>query len=321
MSTRDIVLAVKKGDRVVYVANDGVEYNAVALDIAHFGFNQAIRAHGAFLNLAYFDALGNPVKVSAAALLGSEVDEEHVGMSAYEAAKRDVRYHGSSADDKEELVHEHAERINANPRTIGWRPGSVEDKVYVPANPARFDDVLAAQEAFMQQKTLVPSVPIPAAPSELERSYEATQPDLDAANAQSKLEAMAAEGNGGAQVTVEVLPSAADLDAVAAEHEAARQTSMDGNSALEPWQVEQAAQFKTDDKVQFTPESGNDTTPVYTIAGGTFGEGEKAQYFWMLDEMGGLFLGSNLVLASTKHPAEPPAETSAPQNDSADTAA
>lgn len=213
MSTRDIVLGIKKGDRVVYVANNGVEYNAVALDIAHFGYNQAVRASGAFLNLAYFDELGTPVKISAATLLGSEADDEHFGAAAYDAAKRDVRYHGSTGEDKEALVTEHFDRLKATPRTIGWRAGSVEDKVYVPADPASFDSVNAAAALYTQKHGTF--APIPAAPSELELSYEETQPDLDEASAKSKLEAMAAEGNGGAAVTLDAHPSSEDLDAVA----------------------------------------------------------------------------------------------------------
>jgi hypothetical protein len=283
MSTRDIVLAVKKGDRVVYVANDGVEYNAVALDIAHFGYNQAVRASGAFLNLAYFDALGSPVKISAAPLLGSEADDEHFGMAAYDAAKRDVRYHGSTGEDKEALVHEHFDRLKATPRTIGWRVGSVGEPVSVSKSDIPEDEIPVTGSFAgipLALTTRVPSGVVvmhpstfseavahnvaqfstPAVPSELERSYEATQPDVDEANAKSKLETLAAEGNGGAQLTLDALakssgvdgdagdwtqagqdatgfpvergsdaditkPSAADLDAVAAEQDTAIATS------------------------------------------------------------------------------------------------
>lgn len=296
MRTRDIVLAIKNGDRVVYAANNGVEYNATALDIPHFGFNQALRAPGLFLNLAYFDEAGTVVKISAAPLLGSQADDEHLGEGAYESAKRDVRYHGSTGEDKEALVAEHFDKLKANPRTIGWRTGSVGDSQTGSADEAFNSAILwrgyaaaienalifmgfeAPRVASDKTRTTPPdpaslkqiglglgSHPpaqsnVPAAPSELERSYEETQPDLDAANAKSKLEAMAAEGNGGAAVTLDAmqkssgidgdagnwteagqdttgwpvekgsetdvtLPSAADLDAVTAEQDTANATS------------------------------------------------------------------------------------------------
>lgn len=256
MRTRDIVLAIKNGDRVVYAANNGVEYNATALDIPHFGYNQALRAPGLFLNLAYFDEAGAVVKISAAPLLGSQADDEHLGEGAYESAKRDVRYHGSTGEDKEALIQEHFDKLKANPRTIGWRPGSVESNEVATLQPGIGG--APSTVGFVSHPPAQSNVP--AAPSELERSYEETQPDLDAASAQSKLEAMAAEGNGGAAVTLDAmqkssgidgdagnwteagqdatgwpvekgsetdvtLPSAADLDAVAAEQDTANATS------------------------------------------------------------------------------------------------
>lgn len=58
------------------------------------------------------------------------------------------------------------------------------------------------------------------------------------------------------------------------------------------------AQFKTGEKVRFTPESGNDTEAIYTIDGGELGEGPDAIWFWRLIEMpGALFRGSNLTPA------------------------
>lgn len=293
MRTRDIILAIKNGDRVVYAANNGVEYNATALDIPHFGFNQALRAPGLFLNLAYFDELGTVVKISAAPLLGSQADDEHLGEGAYESAKRDVRYHGSTGEDKEALIQEHFDKLKANPRTIGWRLGSVtedqtgdvdtaftsaiqwreyaatlesrimaEDENFIPvaADKGRTTPPGAPPYSLQPGLRAVPYASMPAVPSELERSYEETQPDLDAATAKSKLEAMAAEGNGGAAVTLDAmqkssgidgdagnwtqagqdatgwpvekgsetdvtLPSAADLDAVAAEQDTANATS------------------------------------------------------------------------------------------------
>lgn len=86
------------------------------------------------------------------------------------------------------------------------------------------------------------------------------------------------------------IPTQAEADAVAAA--AAAEDAAKGNPEPLP-----SEKFKVDDKVRFTAESGNDTTPVYTISGGESGEGDSAFWFWRLDEMDGLFLGQNLVLA------------------------
>ena len=61
--------------------------------------------------------------------------------------------------------------------------------------------------------------------------------------------------------------------------------------------------FSTGEKVTFSPESGNDTTEVYTIDGGEIGGGDAlgshTQWFWRLVEKpGSLFLGSSLQATS-----------------------
>lgn len=80
-------------------------------------------------------------------------------------------------------------------------------------------------------------------------------------------------------------PSAEDLDAVAAENAAKEATS--GAQDYE--------QFGPGQKVRFTPESGNDTTPIYTIETWSREPVEGALLFWKLEEIpGALFLPINL---------------------------
>jgi hypothetical protein len=127
MSTADAVAGIGRGSRVVYVANDGVERNAIATDTPHYGYNGAVRLHSAFLNLVYLNDEGDTVVVAAAPLLGVAADDEHLAASAKDAVRKDVRTPGSGFEDKEALFEEHFTRLKANPRTIGWRPGSVGD--------------------------------------------------------------------------------------------------------------------------------------------------------------------------------------------------
>lgn len=198
MSTKETVAAIKQGDRVVY-AIGGMEYNAVALGTAHFGYNPAIRMHSAFLNLVYLNEQGTPVRIFGAPLLGSEADDEHIDTVAYESAKRDSRFQGSSSDDMDDIYDEHRERIVSNPRTIGWRTGYADDSLIPVA------------------KSVQPSP----AESELLRSYEtkplqvtsgSTDADQDLAEAtqKSQLEIAAAEGSNLAAVTLEAHPEITD---------------------------------------------------------------------------------------------------------------
>lgn len=65
--------------------------------------------------------------------------------------------------------------------------------------------------------------------------------------------------------------------------------------AVEETMRRASERFRTLEKVRFTPESGNDAHPVYTIDGG---EAAGGQWFWRLVEMpGSLFLGSSLTVA------------------------
>lgn len=121
MNTALAVGSIKLGSRVLYVANDGVEHNAVALDIPHIGFNQALKLHSAFLSLIYINDLAEVVKINGAPLLGAAADGDHLKSAAVSAAKNDSRWFDPSVDN-EDLTDEHLERIASNPRTIGWRP-------------------------------------------------------------------------------------------------------------------------------------------------------------------------------------------------------
>jgi hypothetical protein len=198
MSTKETVATVKQGDRVVY-AIGGMEYNAVALGTAHFGYNPAIRMHSAFLNLVYLNEQGTPVKIFGAPLLGSEADDEHLDTVAHESAKRDPRFQGSVPDDKDDIYDEHRERIVSNPRTIGWRTGYADDSLIPVAKSVQ---------------------PAPAE-SELLRSYEtkplqvtsgstAADQDLAEAAQKSQLEIAVASGSNLAVVTLEAHPEITD---------------------------------------------------------------------------------------------------------------
>lgn len=121
MNTALAVGSIKLGSRVLYVANDGVEHNAVALDIPHIGFNQALKLHSAFLSLIYVNDLAEVVKINGAPLLGAAADGDHLKSAAVSAAKNDSRWFDPNVDN-ENLTDEHLQRIASNPRTIGWRP-------------------------------------------------------------------------------------------------------------------------------------------------------------------------------------------------------
>lgn len=302
MSTQDMVSSIAKGSRVVYAVGEK-EYNAIALDIVHPGYSQALRLHSAFLNLIYLGDEGEPVKVFAAPLLGTEADDAHLSESADAAARKDVRFGEGDSDSREAIYDEHLERLTSNPRTIGWRPGSVGDQSMIGIGEAgelteagkRWNELhaQAAAEAVKQfyreypeGAEGFPSDPMPKSSGIDGDAGDWTQAGMDKDGFPMK-KGSAGDVSGGALGSI---PTQAEADAVAAA--AAAEDAAKGKPEPLP-----SEKFKVDDKVRFTAESGNDTTPVYTISGGESGEGDSAFWFWRLDEMDGLFLGQNLVLA------------------------
>lgn len=227
MSTASAISTIQQGSRVVYSVGSK-EYNAISAGTPSVGYNQGLKLFSAYLNLAYMNEAGELVKISAAPLLSVAVDDIFLDEAALAAAKKDASWFDGGVDN-DELIASYKQRLIDNPRTIGWRPGNVDD---APTNDPMLKssgidgdagDWTQTEGAGLTDNTsLGYRLSIPAAGDELERSYEETQPELEEASAASKLEAMAADGNELAQVTAEahvenseVLPLQTDEEAAA----------------------------------------------------------------------------------------------------------
>lgn len=127
---------VKQGDRVVYTIG-GVDYSAVATGSPSFGVHPGLSAANFHLNLVYLNEQGTPIKIFGAPLLTSaQTEDEKAQILAAEVRIKPalVTADDDAADkaEKKTAAQEneaaHAQRLAAQPVTIGWRP-EVDDEV------------------------------------------------------------------------------------------------------------------------------------------------------------------------------------------------
>jgi hypothetical protein len=217
---------IKLGDHVVYVAaaetpeTPAKEYNAMALGAPVEGYNSGAKLGSLFLNLIYLNELAVPVKVLAAPLVGSAVDDEHVAAVGAAAAKHDPAWHDAKEPERAAIVAANVEFVKAHPRSIGWKP--MEDGAEVAALKLQIADLTAlveSQQAILNQKpTETPAQPV----------SESQNADIGK-------------------------PSANDLDAVAEEQKAAQDTSDEPAPAIENEPVESDAEAETEAEAKEPP--------------------------------------------------------------------
>jgi hypothetical protein len=222
---------IKQGDRVTYAIGD-VEYDAVALGSVTTGYNRAIRAGGAFLTLRYLNEQGTPVTVNGAALLGTEnTDTSAPRTTGWHARLADPEKRPEPQPVQDAPTHEFAQPAReAPPATLGVGP-----TIEAPA-----DDTSHVMDpdslAFNDGSPIVPDeTPVDDGQGKPDPTYEtktyadgttatgiAPLPDLSPAEQDA---AQAAPGDPAAQNSA--LPSAEDLDAVAAEQQVVTRVSND----------------------------------------------------------------------------------------------
>lgn len=182
---------VKQGDRVVYAIGD-VEYNGVALGTVTTGVHPGHKRASKHLNLIYLNEQGTPVKIFGAPLLTSaETIEDKAAF-----AQMNARIERQAPDGHElRTVEGQVKAKEESPRKIGWRPFVDGEDVAKLAN----------QVSNLRQTV-----------SELDAENAKLRSEKTALAAQVNPAPVSDDGPG--------IPSAADLDAAAAEQAAAAAT-------------------------------------------------------------------------------------------------
>ena len=131
---------VMEGSRVVYTAN-GAEHDAIALGKPTLGVNSGTKSASHYLNLVYLSETGENVKVMGAPLVTAAATPEMLDQYAELNAAAEQRP-GPARDEARERWRR---RLEAEPRTTGWRPKEYREEV------TRFKDAQANLQRYLDK--------------------------------------------------------------------------------------------------------------------------------------------------------------------------
>ena len=222
------VESVKQGDRVVYSVG-GTDYPAMAQGEASLGYHAGWKQASHHLNLVYLDKDGNAVKVTGAALATRAATFAH--LAAHALMNVHARGQHRAPDGGEAALEKERARLLDEPRTTGWRPFVDTDEVDgLKADLAKTQEVNSILiEQLAQARSLIEKLQseMPAASADIpEPSTEAGAALAGGAGISTLAGIESANHAAAAGMGVKPdEPSAEDLDAVAAEQQAAADTA------------------------------------------------------------------------------------------------
>lgn len=115
---------VRQYDKVLYTANDGETYDAVALSAPALSFHAGAKQANHYLNLIYLDRHGNPVRITAAPLRTAAATPEELSQHARLTVESTFPRPRTDAEveRKAQAFATERQRLDREPRNVGWSP-------------------------------------------------------------------------------------------------------------------------------------------------------------------------------------------------------